>query len=142
MVLLFASISFICTLLMFMCKVSIVFSLQLSNLLFPVFGHLDNPCNLSRFPKVVVISYTMLHRLRRSILQQKWSLLIVDESHHVRCSKKSSEPEEVKVHTVFRIFELDAVFFFHFGRFFFFSIINWFILKRFTCNNLTKQNNT
>ncbi|XP_038880758.1 DNA annealing helicase and endonuclease ZRANB3-like isoform X2 [Benincasa hispida] len=61
-----------------------------------VFGHLDNPCHLSKFPKVVVISYTMLHRLRKSILQQKWSLLIVDESHHIRCAKKSSEPEEIK----------------------------------------------
>ncbi|XP_023516624.1 DNA annealing helicase and endonuclease ZRANB3 [Cucurbita pepo subsp. pepo] len=61
-----------------------------------VFGHLDNPCHLSKFPKVVVISYTMLHRLCKSILQQKWSLLIVDESHHVRCAKKSSESEEIK----------------------------------------------
>lgn len=57
----------------------------------------------------------MLHRLRKSILQQKWSLLIVDESHHVRCAKKSSEPEEVNVHTIFSIFLgllLDAIFFF------------------------------
>ncbi|KGN63703.1 DNA annealing helicase and endonuclease ZRANB3 isoform X1 [Cucumis sativus] len=61
-----------------------------------VFGHLDNPCHLSKFPKIVVISYTMLQRLRKSIFQQKWSLLIVDESHHVRCAKKSSEPEEIK----------------------------------------------
>ena len=68
---------------------------------------------------MVVISYTMLHRLCKSILQQKWSLLIVDESHHVRCAKKSSESEEVKVHIIFSIFWLDAIFFFHFGRNFF-----------------------
>lgn len=50
----------------------------------------------------------MLQRLRKSIFQQKWSLLIVDESHHVRCAKKSSEPEEVFIFG----FLLDALFFF------------------------------
>ncbi|OVA00749.1 SNF2-related [Macleaya cordata] len=61
-----------------------------------VFGHHDNPAHLSRCPRVVVISYKMLHHLRKSILEQEWALLIVDESHHIRCSKKSSEPEEIK----------------------------------------------
>lgn len=65
-------------------------------LLTPVFGHRDNPAHVKTCPRVVVISYTMLHRLRKSILEQEWAFLIVDESHHVRCSKKASEPEEVQ----------------------------------------------
>ncbi|KAK2655549.1 hypothetical protein Ddye_008601 [Dipteronia dyeriana] len=60
-----------------------------------VFGHQNNPANLTRFPKVVVISYTMLHHLRNSMMKREWALLIIDESHHVRCSKKKSEPGEV-----------------------------------------------
>ncbi|XP_076906844.1 uncharacterized protein LOC143563109 [Bidens hawaiensis] len=61
-----------------------------------VFGHVNNPENFARSPKVVVISYTMLHHLKKSILKQKWAVLIVDESHHVRCTKrKSSEAGEV-----------------------------------------------
>ncbi|KAA8542510.1 hypothetical protein F0562_023662 [Nyssa sinensis] len=62
-----------------------------------VFGHRDNPAHLTRCPRVVVISYTMLHRLRKSMLEREWAILIVDESHHIRCTKKSSEPEEIKV---------------------------------------------
>ncbi|XP_058788404.1 uncharacterized protein LOC131662604 [Vicia villosa] len=61
-----------------------------------VFGHQDNPVYLTRCPRVVVISYTMLHRLRKSMLERKWALMIVDESHHVRPSKKTSEPGEIK----------------------------------------------
>ncbi|KAK2970335.1 hypothetical protein RJ640_003303 [Escallonia rubra] len=61
-----------------------------------VFGHQNNPVNLARCPKIVVISYTMLQRLRKSMLEQEWALLIVDESHHVRCSKKPSESEEIR----------------------------------------------
>nr|GEV10233.1 DNA annealing helicase and endonuclease ZRANB3 isoform X1 [Tanacetum cinerariifolium] len=53
-----------------------------------VFGHLNNPANLARLPKVVVISYTMLHNLKKSIEKLKWAVLIVDESHHVRCTKR------------------------------------------------------
>lgn len=53
-----------------------------------VFGHLNNPANLARLPKVVVISYTMLHNLKTSISKLKWAVLIVDESHHVRCTKR------------------------------------------------------
>ncbi|KAK4841748.1 hypothetical protein QYF36_009801 [Acer negundo] len=60
-----------------------------------VFGHQNNPAYLTRFPKVVVISYTMLHHLRNSMMEREWALLIIDESHHVRCSKKKSEPGEV-----------------------------------------------
>ncbi|KAL5725896.1 DNA helicase [Ranunculus cassubicifolius] len=61
-----------------------------------VFGQQDNPSSLTRCPKVVVISYTMLHHLRKSILAQEWALLIVDESHHLRCSKRAADPQEVK----------------------------------------------
>ncbi|KAJ6418407.1 hypothetical protein OIU84_001725 [Salix udensis] len=60
-----------------------------------VFGHRNNPVHLTRCPKVVVISYTMLHHLRKAMLEQEWALLIVDESHHVRCSKNKSEPNEL-----------------------------------------------
>lgn len=31
------------------------------------------------------------------MLEQEWALLIVDESHHVRCSKNKSEPNEVRI---------------------------------------------
>lgn len=65
------------------------------NFLFLVFGRKSNPAHLTRCPKVVVTSYTMLHRLRKSMLEQEWAVLIVDESHHVRCTKKASEPGEV-----------------------------------------------
>ncbi|WVZ21261.1 hypothetical protein V8G54_008583 [Vigna mungo] len=58
-----------------------------------VFGHQDNPIYLTRKPRVVVISYTMLHRLRKNMLELQWALLVVDESHHVRCTKKT-EPGE------------------------------------------------
>uniref|UniRef100_A0A6N2LX39 Helicase ATP-binding domain-containing protein n=1 Tax=Salix viminalis TaxID=40686 RepID=A0A6N2LX39_SALVM len=61
-----------------------------------IFGHRNNPVHLTRCPKVVVISYTMLHHLRKAMLEQEWALLIVDESHHVRCSKNKSEPNEIK----------------------------------------------
>lgn len=62
---------------------------------FSVFGHQNNPAYLPRWPKVVVISYTMLQRLRKTMLEREWALLILDESHHVRCSKKNSESSEV-----------------------------------------------
>ncbi|KAL3528441.1 hypothetical protein ACH5RR_007763 [Cinchona calisaya] len=61
-----------------------------------VFCHQDNPAHLVKCPKVVVISYKMLHHLRRNMLQLEWATMIVDESHHLRCTKKRSEPEEIK----------------------------------------------
>ncbi|KAL4566487.1 hypothetical protein LXL04_030603 [Taraxacum kok-saghyz] len=62
-----------------------------------VFGHENNPANLARTPKVVVISYKMLSNLKKSILNQKWAVLIVDESHHVRCTKRvASEAGETQ----------------------------------------------
>ncbi|KAK4750446.1 hypothetical protein SAY87_003928 [Trapa incisa] len=61
-----------------------------------VFGHQDNPLHLKKWPKIVVISYKMLLHLRNSMLEHEWAFLIVDESHHLRCSKKASEPEEIR----------------------------------------------
>lgn len=63
--------------------------------LFQVFGHQNNPARLVKCPKVVITSYTMLSRLRKSMSQQDWAVLIVDESHQVRCSKQISESDEV-----------------------------------------------
>ncbi|XP_011087338.1 DNA annealing helicase and endonuclease ZRANB3 isoform X2 [Sesamum indicum] len=62
-----------------------------------VFGHQDNPVRLDKRPKVVVVSYTMLRRLQSSMLEQEWVTLIIDESHHLHCNKKSSEKDELKV---------------------------------------------
>ncbi|KAL0335549.1 UNVERIFIED_CONTAM: DNA annealing helicase and endonuclease ZRANB3 [Sesamum radiatum] len=62
-----------------------------------VFGHQDNPARLAKRPRVVVISYTMLRRLQSSMLEQEWVTLIIDESHHLHCNKKSSEKDELKV---------------------------------------------
>ncbi|KAL6574198.1 hypothetical protein OROHE_001102 [Orobanche hederae] len=61
-----------------------------------VFGHQNNPARLLKCPKVVITSYTMLNRLRKSMSQHDWAVLIVDESHHVRCSKQISESDEIK----------------------------------------------
>ncbi|XP_059303669.1 uncharacterized protein LOC132055726 isoform X3 [Lycium ferocissimum] len=60
-----------------------------------VFGHQDNPARLPKCPRVVVTSYTMLRRLRKSMLEQEWATLVVDESHNLRCTKKASETEEI-----------------------------------------------
>ncbi|PHT47685.1 hypothetical protein CQW23_11893 [Capsicum baccatum] len=60
-----------------------------------VFGHQDNPARLPKCPRVVVTSYTMLRRLRKSMLEQEWATLVVDESHNLRCTKKTSENEEI-----------------------------------------------
>lgn len=67
----------------------------LFNIFFSVFGHQDNLDYLERHPKVVVISYTMLSRLRKTMLERNWSVMIVDESHNIRCTKKQFESEEV-----------------------------------------------
>ncbi|WOK92311.1 DNA annealing helicase and endonuclease ZRANB3 isoform X2 [Canna indica] len=61
-----------------------------------VFGHQDSLDYLERHPKVVVISYKMLSRLRKTMSERNWSLMIVDESHNVRCTKKHIESEETK----------------------------------------------
>ncbi|XP_068653942.1 uncharacterized protein [Aristolochia californica] len=61
-----------------------------------VFGHKDNLTYLTTCPKVVVISYTMLHRLRKSMLEHEWALMIVDESHNLRCTKKAIEADETQ----------------------------------------------
>ncbi|TYI35645.1 hypothetical protein ES332_A03G090200v1 [Gossypium tomentosum] len=61
-----------------------------------VFGHRDNPAYLNKYPRVVVISYTMLKHLRKSMLEHEWAVIIVDESHHLRCSRKSTESAEIQ----------------------------------------------
>ncbi|KAL8141878.1 hypothetical protein V2J09_014910 [Rumex salicifolius] len=61
-----------------------------------IFGHQNDPAKLTRLPRVVVTSYTMLSRLQKSMLEINWAVLIVDESHHVRCSKKKVEAGETK----------------------------------------------
>lgn len=64
-------------------------------LFFSVYSHQDNPAQLTKCPKVVVTSYTMLEHLQRSMIGREWATLIVDESHHLRCSKKRSDTKEV-----------------------------------------------
>lgn len=44
--------------------------------------------------QVVVISYTMLKRLKKTFLAQKWGVLIVDESHNLRTTKNKTETDE------------------------------------------------
>ncbi|XP_024542351.1 DNA annealing helicase and endonuclease ZRANB3 [Selaginella moellendorffii] len=58
-----------------------------------VFGREDDLKDL-KTPKVVVISYNMLRRLRESILRCSWETVIVDESHNIRCSKRPTDSEE------------------------------------------------
>ncbi|CAN6470106.1 unnamed protein product [Victoria cruziana] len=61
-----------------------------------VFGHQDNVVYLTSCPKIVVISYTMLHRLRKTIQQRDWAMMIIDESHNVRCTKRVTESDETQ----------------------------------------------
>ncbi|XP_057831961.2 uncharacterized protein LOC131042656 isoform X2 [Cryptomeria japonica] len=61
-----------------------------------VFGHRDNITDAVEGPKIVVISYTMLSRLQKSMVNVKWGLVIIDESHNLRCTKKMIEREETK----------------------------------------------
>ncbi|CAN1151938.1 DNA annealing helicase and endonuclease ZRANB3 [Linum perenne] len=58
-----------------------------------VFGHQNNPANLEKNPRVVVISFKMLHVLKRTMLGREWALMIIDESHHLRCSKTKESLE-------------------------------------------------
>ncbi|CAI0560430.1 unnamed protein product [Linum tenue] len=58
-----------------------------------VFGHQNNPALLERKPRAVVISFKMLHHLRSTMLEREWALMIVDESHHLRCCKKKESHE-------------------------------------------------
>jgi SNF2 family DNA or RNA helicase len=60
-----------------------------------VFGRKNNLADNAKTPKVVVISYTMLKRLRKNMMRHKWAVLIVDESHNLRCTRNKVECEEV-----------------------------------------------
>ncbi|KAF3776402.1 SWI/SNF-related matrix-associated actin-dependent regulator of chromatin subfamily A-like protein 1 [Nymphaea thermarum] len=59
-----------------------------------VFGHQDNVAYLTSCPKIIVVSYTMLHRLRKTMQERDWAVMIIDESHNVRCTKKMIESDE------------------------------------------------
>ncbi|CAM6013956.1 unnamed protein product [Sphagnum balticum] len=59
-----------------------------------VFGRKNDPAKQMQMPKVVVVSYTMMKHLRRSMVSLKWGMLIVDESHNLRCTQKKLPCEE------------------------------------------------
>ncbi|KAF3323361.1 DNA annealing helicase and endonuclease ZRANB3 [Carex littledalei] len=61
-----------------------------------VFGHQNSLHYLEHCPKVVIISYRMLSRLKKSMIDKNWALMIIDESHNIRCTKKKSEKDETK----------------------------------------------
>jgi hypothetical protein len=63
-----------------------------------VFGRKNDPAKQMRMRKVVVVSYTMMKHLRRSMVSLKWGMLIVDESHNLRCTQKKLPCEEVSLH--------------------------------------------
>ncbi|CAN0896056.1 DNA annealing helicase and endonuclease ZRANB3, partial [Linum grandiflorum] len=58
-----------------------------------VFGHQNNPAHLEKTPRVVVISFNMLQRLKKTMLERDWALMIIDESHHLRCTKQKESLE-------------------------------------------------
>ncbi|TVU38101.1 hypothetical protein EJB05_11454 [Eragrostis curvula] len=58
-----------------------------------VFGHQDRLEHLDATPRAVIISYNMLTRLRESMAKIPWALMIVDESHNIRCTKKQEKHE-------------------------------------------------
>jgi hypothetical protein len=68
-----------------------------------VFGRKNNLTESMELPKVVVISFHMLARLRESMLSRKWGMVIVDEAHNLRCTRKKVECDEVclvSIHTL------------------------------------------
>jgi len=58
-----------------------------------VFGRQDSLEHLSATPRAVIISYQMLSRLRESMANRTWALMIVDESHNIRCTKTEEKYE-------------------------------------------------
>ncbi|CAN6205974.1 unnamed protein product [Urochloa humidicola] len=58
-----------------------------------VFGRQDSLEHLGATPRAVIISYQMLSRLRESMANRTWALMIVDESHNIRCTKKEEKYE-------------------------------------------------
>ncbi|CAD6340652.1 unnamed protein product [Miscanthus lutarioriparius] len=59
-----------------------------------VFGHQDSLEHLNATPRAVITSYQMLSRLRESMVNRTWALMIVDESHNIRCTTKREEKYE------------------------------------------------
>lgn len=60
-----------------------------------VFGRKNNLAENTPLPKVVVISFNMLARLRESMSSRQWGIVIVDEAHNLRCTSKKLECDEV-----------------------------------------------
>ena len=60
-----------------------------------VLGRKNNLTENMELPKVVVISFHMLARLRESMLSREWGMVIVDEAHNLRCTRKKMECDEV-----------------------------------------------
>ncbi|XP_062187807.1 uncharacterized protein LOC133891109 isoform X2 [Phragmites australis] len=58
-----------------------------------VFGHQDSLEYLDATPRAVIISYKMLSRLRKCMMNRLWALMIVDESHNIRCTKTPEKYE-------------------------------------------------
>ncbi|CAL5083902.1 unnamed protein product [Urochloa decumbens] len=58
-----------------------------------VFGRQDSLEHLSATPRAVIISYQMLSRLRESMANRTWALMIADESHNIRCTKTEEKCE-------------------------------------------------
>ncbi|KAK3127604.1 hypothetical protein QOZ80_7AG0575610 [Eleusine coracana subsp. coracana] len=62
-----------------------------------VFGHQDRLEKLGATPKAVIISYNMLTRLQESMVKRSWAVMIVDESHNIRCTKTPEKHETTAV---------------------------------------------
>ncbi|CAL5071925.1 unnamed protein product [Urochloa decumbens] len=58
-----------------------------------VFGRQDSLEHLGATPRAVIISYQMLSRLRESMANRTWALMIADESHNIRCTKTEEKCE-------------------------------------------------
>lgn len=78
----------------------------INNCVFPVFGHQNSLDYLEHCPKVVIISYRMLSRLKKSMIDKNWAVMIIDESHNIRCTKKKTEKDEVHAGVIFLAFGL------------------------------------
>ncbi|KAK3125590.1 hypothetical protein QOZ80_7BG0607030 [Eleusine coracana subsp. coracana] len=62
-----------------------------------VFGHQDRLEKLGATPKAVIISYNMLTRLQESMVKRSWAVMIIDESHNIRCTKTPEKHETTAV---------------------------------------------
>ncbi|GJN32970.1 hypothetical protein PR202_gb21522 [Eleusine coracana subsp. coracana] len=72
-------------------------NLPVAIFLFSVFGHQDRLEKLGATPKAVIISYNMLTRLQESMVKRSWAVMIIDESHNIRCTKTPEKHETTAV---------------------------------------------